>query len=287
MSTQSTILGRLIKTKTLPSNSEILGSVGNLLKKAKINPVKAIKDGIARDKYAIEAMKSATGMTRKQVATQLGTALAKGVYKGGGKDLAVNTGGLLGSIGGKAGGLTGQLAGDWGGAAITRKALDDTEALTRTIKQAKKYNKNSHYQALPSVKKAEVLRRTLIKQANQTKTRFKEDIKNDTLGWAIGNASAETLKAAGSNVPLQGGTIALGTMPSIKRGIKVAKRTQNIHKGNVAAVRDLNRRYNIKRKINEGFDRENKMRESINKQLQKLPTLPPHVNFKYFNTLIY
>ena len=78
------------------------------------NPKKAIKEGLARDKLAVNTIKSVTGKTRGQTVRQLGSAIAKGVYKGGGKDLAVNTGGFAGSVAGSGGGKLGQLAGDWG-----------------------------------------------------------------------------------------------------------------------------------------------------------------------------
>lgn len=114
MAIQTTLLGRMLKNKALPGKKEILSSVGNAAKELLKNPKKAIKDGLTRDKLAVSAMKTVTGKTRGQTVRQLGSAIAKGVYKGGGKDLAVNTGGFAGSVAGSGGGKLGQLAGDWG-----------------------------------------------------------------------------------------------------------------------------------------------------------------------------
>lgn len=279
MAIQNTIIGRLLKNKALPGKKEILKSVGNLAKEILKNPVKAVKDGLARDRFANTAMKAATGKTRGQATKQLGSALAKGVYKGGGKDLAVNMGGLSGSIAGSVGGKVGQLAGDWGGAAITRKALDDTEALIRATKITKS-NKFKN-QSLPT--KAKLLVRKTLKEAKKNAPRFKKELKQDTVGWAIGNSSADILKSAGSSVPLQGGIVAIGSVPSVMKGTKVALRTKSAKKGLLSTKRSLQKKLSIKRSIKRGLGREDKMYSSVNKELSKLPSLPSGLNFSYTN----
>lgn len=236
-----------------------------------------------RDKLANSVMKSATGQTRGQTVKQLGGLAAKGIYKGGGKDLAVNVGGLTGSIAGSAGGKVGQLAGDWGGAAVTRKALDDTEALVR----ASKITKNSKFKSLPPTKKAELLRRKVVKEAKSNASGFKKELKQDSIGWAIGNSSADALKTAGSSVPLQGGMVAIGTVPSVYKGAKVAVRTKSATKGLLSTKRDLTKKLSVKRAIKRGFGREDRMRTSINNELQKLPTLPKGVNFSFSTNITF
>ena len=86
-----------------------LGSVPSVMKGARVAlRTKNTKKGLLstkRDlqkklnvKRAVNTIKSVTGKTRGQTVRQLGSAIAKGVYKGGGKDLAVNTGGFAGSV---------------------------------------------------------------------------------------------------------------------------------------------------------------------------------------------
>lgn len=275
----STLLGRLLKNKTLPGKKEILTSAGNLAKEFIKNPKKAFKKGMLRDKLANTAMQAATGKTRGQVTKQLSSLVAKGVYKGGGKDLAVNTGGLAGSLAGSAGGKIGSLAGDWGGAALARKALDDTEALARTSK----ITKSPRFKNLNLRKKAVLLKRKIIKETKRNAPAFKKELKSDTIGWAIGNSSADALKAVGSKVPFQGGMVALGTVPSVYKGAKVAVRTKNTKLGLLSAKRDLAKKLNVKRAVKRGFSREDTMRNSVNKELQKLPTLPRNVSFSGHN----
>lgn len=271
----TTLIGRLLKNKTLPGKKEILKSAGNLAKDFIRNSKKAIQDGLARDRLANTAMKAVTGQTRGQATKQLVSSVAKGVYKGGGKDLAVNTGGLAGSLAGSAGGKLGSLAGDWGGAAIARKALDDTEAVVR----ASKITKSNRFKNLPANKKVELLRRKTVKEAKKNAPSFKKELKQDTIGWAIGNSSADTLSAAGSRVPLQGGMVAMGTVPSAFKGVRVAARTKSSKLGALSAKRDLAKKLNLKRVVRKGWSREDIMRNSVNRELQKLPTLPQNVSF--------
>lgn len=271
----STLLGRLIKNKALPGKKEILKSAGNLAKEIIKNPKKAFQDGLARDRLANQAMKAATGQSRMDTTKQVASMVTKGAYKGGGKDLAVNMGGLTGSIAGSAGGKVGQLAGDWAGAATARKALDDTEALVR----ASKVTKSSHFKKLSAGKKAELVRRRAVKEAKKNAPGFKKELKQDSIGWAIGNSSADTLKSIGSNVPLQGGMVAIGSVPSVYKGARVAARTRNAKLGAISAKRDLARKLNVKRAIKRGLGREERMRNSINKELQQLPNIPKNVSF--------
>ena len=271
----TTLIGRLLKNKALPGKKEILTSAGNLAKDFIKNPKKAFKAGLERDKLANTAMKAFTGKTRGQATKQLTSLVAKGFYKGGGKDLAVNTGGLAGSLVGSAGGKLGSLAGDWGGAAVARKALDDTEAVARASKMVK----SNHFKNLPANKKVELLRRKTVKEARKNAPSFKKELKQDTIGWAIGNSSADSLKAAGSRVPLQGGIVAIGTVPSAFKGARVAVKTKNAKLGALSAKRDLAKKLNLKKAVKKAWGREDVMRSSINKELQKLPSLPQNVNF--------
>lgn len=279
MAIQNTLIGRLLKSKALPGKKEILRSVGNLAKDTLKNPVKALRNGLARDRLANTAMRAATGKTRGQATKQLGSALAKGIYKGGGKDLAVNVGGAAGSIAGSAGGKVGQLAGDWGGAAVTRKALDDSEALIR----ASKITKSNRFKNQPLPTKAKLLVRRTLKEAKKNAPGYKKELKQDTTGWAIGNSSADALKSVGSSVPLQGGMVAMGSVPSVMKGTKVALRTKSAKKGLLSTKRSLQKKLSVKRAIKKGLSREDKMYRSVNNELSKLPTLPSGLSFSYPN----
>lgn len=283
----SSIIGRTLINRQLPGKREILGSIGRGVKSFIKNPIKATKQGIANDRAARGIYKAATGKTRRHVVG----AIAKGVYKGGGKDLAVNIGGAAGSAVGASGGKVGQLAGDWAGAAVTRKALDGTEALSK----AARIRKNPAFQRQSPRVKAGIIAKRTKGYMKAGRKNFKKELKADTVGWGIGNSAAESLQSAGSKVPLQGGLIAMGTSGSAMKGLRVAKRVARnpnsgrtqierigtgVRKGVLTTNRNIGRNLNPVRKIRKGFNREQRMRTSINNNLRQLPRVPAGVSFK-------
>lgn len=279
-----TLIGKTLINKSLPGKKEILQSTGRAIVDILRNPVNAIREGIARDKLAVQTYKNLTGHSRTKAAKILTNIISKGVYKGGGKDLIVNTGGVAGSIAGaNIGGKLGSLGGDWLGAATTRKALDDTEALHKALK----IRNNPAFKRLSAKNKLDIVRKRLIGFAKKNSKSFNEELKKDSIGWVIGNSSADTLRAVGSKIPLQGGAIAIGTVPSVHKGIKIGVKRgrkkgwkKGIDFGIGSVKRNLQKTYNIKRQISKSLNREKRMVDSVNKELQKLPNLPSGTNFK-------
>ena len=277
------LIGKILINKALPSKREILGSVGKLVKDTVKNPKKIIKDGLARDKAAVALYKSLTGKGRLETAKEVVIKASKGAYKGGGKDLMVNTGGAVGSVIGAANaGVVGKLGGDYVGAGIARRALDDIEAVGGAIGDLKKeWRKMSWY------RKGKLVQRRSMERAKLKRKNAIPEYKKDAIGWGIGNSSAEALQSAGSHIPLQGGIVAMNTVEPIYKGLKVAKRLSksnstkdSLRKGMVVTGRNLRKTTSVKRRIKKGNAREKVMYDSVNKELQTLPTLPKGTNFK-------
>jgi len=286
------LIGKILINRQLPGKKELLGGIGTAIKSTLRNPIKAFRDGIARDKLAVSTYKGLTGQGRKQAAGALLKNMGHGAYVGGGKDLLVNTGGLVGSKLGSAGGKIPELAGDWAGAAAARKALDGTEAIVK----ARKIRANPTFLKQPKNVQAGILRKRTMGYARAGQKSFKKELASDTVGWGIGNSSADALTAAGVRIPFKGAAVAMGTAPSVIKGIKVGKRVARqtgmpkieaigtgVRKGILSTNRSIGRSLNPAKTIKTGILREQRMTSSINKNLQKLPKLPAGTNFNKRN----
>lgn len=268
----SPALGRLLIPKQVPSRAQIAGAVGKVVR----NPVKAVKDGLARDAAAMNVAK-ASGMTRgglvKSGAVQLyknrgeiAKAVGRGVKSGvvslaKQKDLIVNTGGAIGSgIGGSMGGLPGKLAGDNLGAMVTRRAYDDIAAVGKGVRAAKQAAGNRVAKIKAGVK-------ATLQEGRKNFAGKKKDYFDDQVGWAIGNTVAE---ASPFRIPLQGGAVAIRTVPSVSKGIiKIAKGApiKQTIKETGQEILDKN---NVPKMIKRGNARERLVRRKINRKLGEL-----------------
>lgn len=283
------LIGKILINKVLPSRKEILSSAGNLLKEAVKNPKKAFKEGMARDKAATAIYKGLTGKGKVETAKQVIGKVVKGGYKGGGKDLIVNTGGAIGSgIGASAGGTIGRLGGDYLGAGIARRAIDDIEILGSALREVR----NTTYKQ-SWWRKGKLVQRRSKELAKRKRKESLPEYHKDAIGWGIGNASAESLQKAGSHIPLQGGIVAMNTVDPVYHGIKVGKRLfrQNkdqdiVRKATVSAGRRIRKQKALKKRIAKGNEREKIMYDSINNELKYLPTLPKEINFKRKTKLV-
>lgn len=280
----ASLIGKILINKALPNKREILGSVGKLIKETVKNPKKAIKEGIARDKAANAIYKGLTGKGRLQAAKEVVIKASKGAYKGGGKDLVINTVGAGASaLGGSTAGVVGKLGGDYIGARVARRALDDAESVVSAIKQVSKEKGLK----LSWLRDGKVVHRRAVAIAKMKRRLNTPEYHKDAIGWGIGNASAEGLQKAGSHIPLQGGIVAMNSVDAAYKGIKVGKRIskrntpkQTAYKATIVTSRRLKKNLNINRKIRKGVEREKVMYDSINKELQTLPDLPKGINFK-------
>ncbi len=271
------LLGSVLINRKLPGRQKIVESVGNVAKKIVKNPIKTVKDGIARDRAAVGLMKASTGMGRTQAIRQLAPALSEGVYKAGGKDLLVNTGGFAGSVVGSPLGAVGALAGDWLGARGARRILNNREIKNN----ANKIRTNLNFQRLSNQQQADILRK---RRLGFGKKFANEQLLDDTVGWGIGNGAATGLGAMGVGIPLKGAAVAIPTSADVVKGIRTgnrfARRTGDKMRGvaasGVSSVRNLRRRYSIRR----GLNREQQAFDTINNTLERrLPQLPPGVDF--------
>lgn len=271
------LLGSVLINRKLPGRQKIVETVSNVAKNIVKNPIKTVKDGIARDRAAVGLMKAGTGMNRLQAVKQIAPALSEGVYKAGGKDLLVNTGGFAGSVVGSPLGAVGALAGDWLGARGTRRILNNREIATN----ANKIRTNLNFQRLSNQQQKEILRK---RRLGFGKKYAGEQLLEDTVGWGIGNGAATGLTAAGVGVPLKGAAVAIPTTADVVKGVRTgnrfARRTGNKMRGvaasGVSSVRNLRRRYSIRR----GLNREQQAYDTINNTLQRrLPQLPEGLDF--------
>jgi hypothetical protein len=273
----TSLVGSVIINKKLPSKTRFLGSATKFLGDLVTKPGPTIAEAIANDRKAVALMRAGTGMTRKQAVMRVAPSLAEGFYKGGGKDLMVNTGGLVGSVAGGSGGVPGTLAGDWLGARMARKGLDDIEALGKAMK----IRNNPNFQRLPLRQRLSIVQRRAKGFAKGNHT---NELLPDTVGWGIGNGSAMGLSAIGVGVPLKGAAVAMGTaddaVGAIRTGSRFQRRFQNPLRSTqatgVSAVRRLKRKYNVRR----GLNRERVMVDSVNDSLsRRLPDIPPGIDF--------
>lgn len=271
------LIGEVLINRALPSRQRIAAGAGKFLKDVAKKPIQTIKTGIARDRAAVNLMRSSTGITRRQAVTNMFPALVEGAYKGGGKDLLVNTGGVVGSAVGGSGGVAGSLVGDWIGARVARKALDDTEAVGKALK----IRSNPNFQKLSPMQRANIVRR---RAQGFARGNLKNELLEDTTGWGIGNGAAMGLSSLGVGVPLKGAAVAIGTSDNAVKGInagrRYVRRTGSVLGGVRASVVATGRGLRRKYSVNRALGREQKMYDSVNDTLQRrLPQLPAGVDF--------
>lgn len=214
-----------VRTGKLPSLKKTSPIVLSIGKEAIKNPVKALKTGIKNDKVARQL---AGNISRKSLVKSGIKKLATN------KDLAVNTGGYLGSKIGKTatlGNPIGGYAGDLGGALLTRKTIDDISA-TKQVLKAKGGIKKALSTPIDTVKQ---LRRR-AKEISSPKLEYAKD----GIGWAIGNTAADTVLSP-TGIPLRGAAAAgLGMRPAIK-AIKRLKKGKGVKNTLVQGSKDVKR----------------------------------------------
>jgi hypothetical protein len=270
----TSLIGQMVINKKLPLRKDILGSTGRFLKDVVRHPIKTIKTGIANDLAANRLMKATTQLGRVGAMKKIAPAVATGVYKGGGKDVLIGTGGFVGS-GLVPGGPVGALAGDYIGARIVRKGLEDIEALAK----ARRIRSNVNFQNLSKQQQRAIIAKRMRGYARGN---INNELLEDTVGWGIGNGSASALSAAGVGIPLKGAAVAMGTMKDTTRGIRVGRRFARLRNSSpvdasaIATGRGLRRRYSVRR----GNTREANMYDKVNQELERrLPYVPPGVDF--------
>jgi hypothetical protein len=275
------LIGEVLINKQLPSKGRIFGGIKNAATDFIKNPKQAIKEGLERDRIANQIIKG-QGQTRLGLTKQALKVGGAGAYKGGGKDLLVNTGGLAGSIvGGGINPVAGTLAGDYLGATAARRVLNSGEAAA----QAASIRNNPNFQALQKKQQQDILKKRFKGYDQSINKADKGEYTQDKIGFVVGNAAATTMQRMGSKVPLQGAAVALSTVPGIYKGMNVAKQSMkegngflnSARKGGIATMDDIQNKFSIRK----GLDREKRLTDSVNAELKKLPNLDPAQLFSY------
>jgi len=239
------LAGQVASQRKLPKRVEMLGTVLR-------HPKGFAKTLKAVDSQSVALNKARTGLGRWGQAKSAGKRALKTDTA---KDLAVNTGGLVGSIaGGAAAGPLGALAGDNIGAVATRRVVNRRFAIARVKTRLG-----------PTATRAEIAAKTKrTTKALERLDKRKGANLSDQVGWGVGNAVA--LATPGVNVPLRGGLVATRTVPQISRNAKAVIKGQ---KGVVQGVRDaaseIARDNNVKRIVRRGNARERLFRQKFDK----------------------
>ena len=188
----------------LPARREIARELGKVTRNFVRNPVKATREGFARERLVKqmlqdqglnvpskgELVSKATRETSKAAINSAKKYLSDPDNK---KNLIVNTMGFTGSVvGGAVGGPMGQLAGDLGGAMVMRKAIQDYEATAAAIVKARA---EEGFKALSPLDKLRKIVKGSLQEVKEMaeKGRIADDATSDIQGWAVGNTVANTV----------------------------------------------------------------------------------------------
>ena len=204
----SNLLTRTLYKKQLPGKREILRGAKKLAVDFVRNPIKITREGLERDRIA-NRIANLHGYSRWGL-------VGKGVHTARKpiKELAINTGGLIGSHMGAAGGIAGELAGDWMGSYLTRRSIDDAASLTSAIKES--VNSPAWRQKGVVGKFQDIHNKTtndILEKAAKDSSMF-----DDTVGWGVGN----TVAAVPVPIPLKGAAAAMTYGEDVGQGIKKA-----------------------------------------------------------------
>jgi hypothetical protein len=131
------------------------------------------------------------------------------------EDMAVNVGGMVGSIvGGATAGPLGSLAGDIVGALTVRQAATLSSV---GIEAADRMRNRQDFQRASRVKKVQLMAAEIRKIYKERGEKLADDATGDISGWAIGNLSATVLGALPvvGKIPLTGAAVAMLTVPKV------------------------------------------------------------------------
>lgn len=267
---------KTFQTEELPERQEIARAMGLATREFLQNPVKAVKAGMQRERLVRQAVEMQTGQavpTKPEILKKAGAKMAGYVrakagelIKQNAEEGAVNTVGLAGSIvGGAVAGPVGALAGDIGGALVTRKALTDYKALQRARRTLaddeafKSAGKLSKLKKLGAATLAEL-------KSPEMQREIEDNLTGDTAGWAIGNASAMALTAAGGGIPLQGAAVAIASTPTVVKAHRRIREGEAIGK----VIRETAQEVATTpaRALKSGNDRETQMRAAASRQIR-------------------
>jgi len=258
-----------VKQRHIPPIPLVRKGLGNSLLTAIKNPLRiseTFKDGMAVDKAA-NTLAKRMGKTRKGLT---GDVAKKVITSKPAKELAVNSAGALLST------TPLGLAGDLIGAIGTRRVIDDGIATARAFRKSKV--------ASPTLNPVGRVKDTLIRSRKIAKAmnRLNQNPHiGDTVGWGIGNTAAEAIPFG---VPLRGAAVAMSTGDIVEKGVKDTLKGNPVSRTLRTVGTNLKSRFNLKKQISDGFEREEQMRKRLNKKLRADIVAPNSFSAKVITT---
>lgn len=251
----SNLLNETLINKRIPSRQRIAESAGRMAKDLLSNPIATVKQGLQRD-YAANQLAARLGSGRSKITKSVISSFKEPI-----KDLAVNIGGFAGSMALGSMGLPAQLAGDFGGAFITRRAIDDIQTTREVFKELKgmdSWRKRNLLDKATSL--VNTTSQRIIDKYNQTPM----PLLDDTVGWAVGNSVAELLPLP---VPLKGAGVALAYAPTLTNGVRELMSGTPLNQVASNTKKALDKR--TKELFKPGSTRELAARQKFNSQLEQ------------------
>jgi hypothetical protein len=269
-----------IATGQVPNKKKFLTTLGEVGKDFVKNPVRATREGFAREKLARQLIKESTGydatkLAVSRTAAKRTTQAAKQYVKNNPEkvqELLVNTAGVAGSaVGGSIAGPVGKLGGDLVGALAARKGLTDFEALQK----AKKILSNDEaFKRAGFFGKLKQTYGMTLKQLKDNAKEIEDNFTGDSAGWAVGNAAAEALDPVIS-APLKGAAVAIPVVPKLvkaKNRIKAGENARLVARETAKEIGAIPKQaaQSVRRTIRAGNLREQRMRNRLNRKLKQL-----------------
>lgn len=246
----ASVHGSLKRGKKLPTKIQ-------LIKAAVTHPITTGKVLYSLDKAAVAKGKMRTGKDRwGQAKTIIGRSEIA-------RDLTVNVGGYVASVGGgSVGGPVGSLVADNLGAVVARKGVNQVYARHRA---KQRLGKNATKEQINH-------RQKRYNKALERLDKRKSNNLSDQVGWGIGNTAASAVAASGlPHPPFPGAIVALRTAPSIVDNIKKVRKGELSPKDFLSQTgKDIGAKNNIVKAIREGNQRELKALAKINKKIGTL-----------------
>ena len=259
------------KTKTLPTNSELLPVLGTIAKDIITNPKQAVARGLARERLVKEVLASQNiqVLPKTELILQGGKEASNAManyVKNNKKDLAVNTVGTAASFLGASTGIPGaKYAGDLGGALVTRKAIQDVTATKNAIR---KLRTDVAFKEASSLDKLKQLRNQSLSELKEMIERgdIKKDKIDDVGGFLVGNAVAESAQKVGAGIPLIGASGAMTVAKDIQNAakrIELGESKKQVIADTLKTV--FKKPHNLLKK---GQQREQRVRDKVNNYLR-------------------
>ena len=251
----SNLLNETLINKRIPSRQRIAESAGRMAKDLLRNPIATVKQGLQRD-YAANQLATRLGSGRSKITKSVISSFKEPI-----KDLAVNIGGFAGSMALGSMGLPAQLAGDFGGAFITRRAIDDIQTTREVFKELKGMDS---WRKRNLLDKATSLVNTTSQRIIDKYNQAPMPLLDDTVGWAVGNSVAESLPLP---IPLKGAGVALAYAPTLTNGVRELMSGTPLNQVASNTKRALGER--TEQLFKQGSTRELAARQKFNSQLEQ------------------